>query len=81
VFVTLAYGQVADNLKPARRKAISKATTSLGFLLVGYVAIRALTDLDGLLTRETLEGLLVAPVLTVAFIPYVYGVGWIVRRE
>ena len=81
VFVTLAYGQVSDNLKPAQRRAISKATTWLGILLIGYVAVRALTDLEGLLTRDNLEGLLVAPVLTVAFIPYAYGVGWIVRRE
>jgi hypothetical protein len=81
VFITLAYAQVADNLTPAQRKAADRATTWLGIFILSYVAVAVLTDLDGLLSRDTLEGLLVAPALTVAFVPYLYCVGWIVRRE
>jgi hypothetical protein len=33
------------------------------------------------LTRETLEKLLVAPVLTVAFVRFAASLGWVVRRE
>jgi hypothetical protein len=80
VFVGLAYAQVAG-LDPAKRKVAERVTTYLGFFLLTYVAVKAVTDLDGLLTRDTLEGLLVAPSLTVAFVPYLYCVGWIVRRE
>ncbi len=81
VFVTLTYGLVADDLKPAQRDAVRKTTTWLGVVLLSYVALRAVFDLGGLLSRETLEHFLVAPAMTVAFIPYLYVVGWVVRRE
>jgi hypothetical protein len=38
-------------------------------------------DLDGLLTRETAEKLLLAPALTVAFVPFLIAVAWLARRE
>jgi hypothetical protein len=81
IFLWLAYAQVAGTQKLAKRQLPDTLTTYLGFFVIGYVALKAATDLDRLLTRETLEGLLVAPALTVAFVPFLAGLGWIVRRE
>jgi hypothetical protein len=36
---------------------------------------------DGFLTRENAEGFLVAQALTLAFVPFLYGVAWVSRRE
>jgi hypothetical protein len=42
-----------------------------GFLLL-YVAVQAITNLDGLLTRENGETLLIAPALAFAFVPFLH---------
>jgi hypothetical protein len=46
-----------------------------------YVTASALVDLDGFLTRESAEKLLVAPALTLALIPLAYAVAWCSKRE
>jgi hypothetical protein len=50
-------------------------------LYVGYFVIRALSDLDGFLTRENAEEFLVGPVLTLALIPLLLGTASLSRRE
>ena len=50
-------------------------------LALTYVAVSAATDLDGLLTRENGERLLVAPALTLAVVPFLYAVSWWSQRE
>jgi hypothetical protein len=54
---------------------------AIGLGLLAYVAFSALSDLGGFLTRDNAEKFLVAPALTVAFIPFLYCVGWLSRRE
>jgi hypothetical protein len=79
--IWLAYAQVAGQKNLAMRRLAEKATTYVGFFVIGYITLRAATDLDGLLTRDTLESFLVAPALTLAFIPFLYFLGRIVRSE
>jgi hypothetical protein len=40
-----------------------------------------MSDLNGFLTGENAEDLLVAPALTLASVPFLYGVAWLSRRE
>jgi hypothetical protein len=54
---------------------------AIGFVLLAYVAVSATRDLDDFLARETGEDFLVAPSLTVAVVPFLYGVAWASRRE
>jgi hypothetical protein len=65
----------------ALRRAIDRLLVAIGLFVLAYFAIRAITDLDGLLTRERVEALLVAPALTLAFIPFLLAVAWVSRRE
>jgi hypothetical protein len=46
-----------------------------------WVAIGAMTDLNGLLTRENGERFLLTPVLTLVLTPLLYCCGWISRGE
>jgi hypothetical protein len=48
---------------------------------LAYVAVSATRDLDDFLARETGEDFLVAPSLTLAVVPFLYGVAWVSRRE
>jgi hypothetical protein len=79
VFLWIAYAQVAG--KEDKRQLAETMTMYLGVFAIGYFALKAATDLDGLLARDTLEELLVAPALTVAFLPFLACLGWVVRRE
>jgi hypothetical protein len=87
VFVVVLFSgmQVAaqydSSVIPAARRFIDGILTVVGFCFLVYFVVRALTDLDGFLTRENAEDFLVGPVLTVALIPFLYGVAWISRRE
>jgi hypothetical protein len=77
----LALAQVATKQSESGRRLSDTLTVYLGLFLIGHFLIKGLTDLDGLLTRETLEKLILAPALTVAFVPFAAGLGWVVRRE
>lgn len=79
VLLTLLVTQDADKYDPSTRNAARFAKTAiayLGVLVLAYVAFSAATDLDGLLTRENSERLLVAPALAVALVPFLYAVSW-----
>ncbi len=54
---------------------------TFGFGLMLWVAVEAATSPHALLTRENAEDLLLAPVLTLAFVPYLQLVSWHSRRE
>ena len=54
---------------------------AFGFGLMLWVAVEAATSLKSLLTRENAEDLLLAPALTLAFVPYLQLVAWRSRRE
>jgi hypothetical protein len=63
------------------KKAIDGALIAIGSALMVYVVVAAISDLEGLLTRENGEDFLLAPALTLAFAPFLYVVAWYSRRE
>jgi hypothetical protein len=65
----------------AARKPIDGVLTIVGFGLLTYATVKAITDPSALFTRENAETLLVAPALTVAFVPLLWAWAWISRRE
>lgn len=63
------------------RPIIDGVLVVIGVLLPVYVAVRAITDLDGLLARENAENLLLAPALTLALVPLLYVVARVSQWE
>lgn len=55
------------------RKLLNGFITGLGFVLLVIVSIRALDDPVRLFTRDNGEELLIAPVMTLALLPLLYG--------
>lgn len=74
---------VADNdANLGSAKTVADATLALvGFGTLTWVIVSAATDLHSLFTREHAEGLLIAPALTLAFVPFLYAVWRWSRRE
>jgi hypothetical protein len=68
-------------IEPIVRKVIDGVLIAIGLFFLGYFAVRAISDLDGFLTRENAERFLVVPALTVAFTPFLYLVAWYSQRE
>jgi hypothetical protein len=66
---------------PLTRMFIEGLLVAVGLFYLAYFFIRVFTDLDEFLTRKNAENFLVAPVLTVALIPFLYLVAWLSRRE
>jgi hypothetical protein len=62
----------SSGISPKERQAIDAVLGYFGIFFLVYVTIRALTDVDGFLTRENAEDLLVVPALTLALIPFLY---------
>jgi hypothetical protein len=68
--------------EPRVRKLVEGVIATVGFVYLGYFGLRALGDLvDGAVSRQRVEELLVAPGLTIAMIPLLYIVAWWSRRE
>ncbi len=63
------------------RKVINGLLGTIGVGLMLYVVVRALGDLGGFWTRENAEDFLVAPVLTLALVPFLCLVAWVSKRE
>jgi hypothetical protein len=83
-----AIAEVAAEIAAARdpsqatgRKFISAVLTTVGFGLLIYVMVSAITDLNGFLTRENAEDFLIGPALTIALMPLLYGIVLWVRQE
>ena len=76
--------QVVDQYRPTDPRVtqfINGVLGVVGFGLITYVAVSAISDLDGFLTRKNAEDFLVAPALTLALVPFLLGVAWVSRRE
>jgi hypothetical protein len=76
--------QVVDQYNPTDplvTRFINWMLGAIGFGLLAYVAVKAISDLGGFLTREHAEDFLVAPALSIALVPFLYGVAWVSRRE
>jgi hypothetical protein len=84
-FILLFVGMqvVAENnaTLAAAKGAIDAVLIALGFGLMLWVAIEAATNPHALLTRGSAEDLLLAPALTLGFVPYLQLVAWRSRRE
>lgn len=73
LFVMLqAVAPYVPSMIPSLRTFIDHVVVTIGLLYLVYFVVRALTDLDGFLTRENAEELLVGPALTVALVPVMY---------
>jgi hypothetical protein len=66
---------------PRVRKFVDWVLVSIGLFCFAYFLIKALGNLDGFLTRKNAENFLVGPALTIALIPFLYGVAWLSQRE
>jgi hypothetical protein len=67
---------------PRVRKLVDGVLTAVGFVYLGYFALRGVGDLlDASIGRDRVEEFLVGPVLTIALIPFLYAVAWRSRRE
>ena len=66
------------------RKIVDWVLVVAGACLASYILVSAITDLHALLTREKGEALLLAPILTLAFAPFLYVITkwsrWDLRR-
>lgn len=81
LFVEMQVVAAHDPAHAPVRKFIDGVLIAVGLALFAYFAVRAINDLDGFLMRENGENFLVAPALTLAFLPFLHGVVWLVRRE
>ncbi len=84
-FILLFVGMqvVAENTPTlaSAKTVIDAVLLAFGFGLMLWVAIGAATNPHSLLTRENGEDFLLAPALTLAFVPYLQLVAWHSRRE
>lgn len=65
----------------AAKKAIDWMLGVIGISMLVFVTVSVLLDLGGVFSAETAEKLFVAPVLTVAFVPFLYFVAVLVTYE
>jgi hypothetical protein len=63
------------------KKLFDGALTTIGLLLLIYVVVEATHDPGSLFSRENAETVLIAPVLTFAFVPLLWAWAWLSRRE
>jgi hypothetical protein len=82
VFVAMqAYAPHDEAVTPETRKVIDGVVIVLGLTYFIYFLVRALSDLNGFLTRQNAERFLVGPALTLALIPALWALAWLSRRE
>lgn len=80
-FVAMQVVAANDDSLTEARKPIGAMMAAISVFLLAHVIVGILHDPGGLLTKENVETLLVAPVLTFAFIPFLWAWAWISRRE
>jgi hypothetical protein len=76
-----AFAQRDSTIDAATRKAIDVVILAIGVFLLASFAVRALSDLEGFLSRDTAERLLVVPLFTLTLIPFLFLVAWYSQRE
>ena len=73
---------VATKPETAQVRSVCQWTLGLiGFVLIAITAMNALADPQGFLTRANAEALLISPVFTLAFIPFLYAWGLVIGYE
>lgn len=70
-----------DPKSAKRSEGVSWTISLIGFAYLGNFLVRAVTDLDNFLSRDTAEDFLVGPILTIAVIPFLYLVSWFSRNQ
>lgn len=73
MFVMMQIVAESDPKLASVRTFLDRALMLIGVCLLAWVTVSALTDPRGLLTREHAEALMLVPVLTLAFLPFLYG--------
>jgi hypothetical protein len=81
LFIGLQVVAAYDPAHAPVRKMIDGVVATIGFALLVYAAVATTRDASGFFTKENAETLLIAPVLTLAFVPLLWAWGWISRRE
>lgn len=81
LFVGMQVVAAYDPSLAEAKKLFDGVLTTIGLLLLVYVTVEAIRDPGGLLSRENAETLLIAPVLTFAFVPLLWAWSWLSRRE
>jgi hypothetical protein len=72
-FVVMQVVTESDPKFAAVNKFVDGTLILIGFGLMVWVIVNALSDVDDLVTREHAEGLLLVPAFTLAFVPFLYG--------
>jgi hypothetical protein len=81
LFVGMQVVAAYDDSLHAARKPINSVLVGMSLFLLIHAGIDAISDPGGLFTRENFESVLVAPVLTFSFVPFLAAWAWIARRE
>jgi hypothetical protein len=81
LFVMLQVVATSDPKTQSIVPFINGVLVALGLFLFVSFTVKALTDIDGFLTRDTAERFLVVPAMTFASIPLLYLVALYSRRE
>jgi hypothetical protein len=81
LFVMLQVVATSDPKTHSIVPFINGVLITVGMFLFLSFAVKAITDLDGFLTRDTAERFFVVPAMTVAAIPLLYLVAWYSRYE
>lgn len=82
LFVAIrAIGPAIRGVDERTLRFVDAVLVSIGLVYLVYFVVRALGDLGALFTRDNAEEFLVGPVLTIALLPFLYGVAWLSRRE
>ena len=74
IVVALVVAASRPELTPLAKGVVNGALMTIGFMVIGFFGVKAISDPGSLLTRENAEDLLVVPVMTLAFIPFLYGI-------
>jgi hypothetical protein len=85
LIATLVVMQIAAqfdrSIDPQVPQFVDHLLKAIGLGLIAYVVISAATDLSRFLARKNAEDLLIAPMLTLAFVPFLWLSAWYSRRE
>lgn len=76
-----AWNQSQSQANPRLMKFADRGQATIGWLVLLSVLLRIGLHPGDLITRDTLERLLVVPALAIAFIPFLYLVAWYSRRQ
>jgi hypothetical protein len=79
--IMLAVARSNSAMEPSVVTFFEFMLAAIGLTYFGYFVARVFSDLDGFLSRGTAEDFLVAPVMTIALVPFLYAAAWVSRRD